>query len=29
MGSVDAFERKLDDAQHELGIPSDLFVPVK
>lgn len=29
VGSVDAFERKLDAAQRELGIPSDAFVPVK
>jgi AFG3 family protein len=29
IGSVDSFERKLDEAQRELGIPTDAFVPVK
>ena len=28
IGSVDAFERKLDDAQNELGIPSSERIPV-
>ncbi|KAF8167778.1 peptidase family M41-domain-containing protein [Crassisporium funariophilum] len=28
IGSVEAFERKLDDAQHELGIPSGERIPV-
>ncbi|EKM83580.1 hypothetical protein AGABI1DRAFT_50841 [Agaricus bisporus var. burnettii JB137-S8] len=28
IGSVDAFERKLDEAQHELGIPSHERIPV-
>ncbi|MEW5314752.1 MAG: hypothetical protein WDW38_006223 [Sanguina aurantia] len=29
IGSVDSFERKLDDAQHELGFASRDYVPVK
>lgn len=29
IGSVDSFERKLDDAQRELGVGSAAFVPVK
>lgn len=29
VGSVDAFERKLDEAQRELGMAPDAFVPVK
>jgi AFG3 family protein len=28
IGSVEAFERKLDEAQHELGIPSNERIPV-
>ncbi|KAI9269888.1 peptidase family M41-domain-containing protein [Sporodiniella umbellata] len=28
IGSVDSFERKLEQAQHELGIPSNEFIPV-
>jgi len=28
IGSVEAFERKMDDAQHELGIPSSERIPV-
>lgn len=29
IGSVDSFERKLDDAQKELGLTSTAYVPVK
>lgn len=29
IGSVDSFERKLDDAQKELGLTSTSYVPVK
>ncbi|GBF88226.1 ATP-dependent zinc metalloprotease FTSH mitochondrial-like protein [Raphidocelis subcapitata] len=29
IGSVDSFERKLDEAQRDLGIPADAFVSVK
>jgi hypothetical protein len=29
IGSVDSFERKLDDAQKELGLDSAAHVPVK
>ncbi len=29
IGSVDSFERRLDEAQRELGMTSDSFVPVK
>jgi hypothetical protein len=29
IGSVDSFERKLDDAQKELGLSSTSYVPVK
>eukprot|EP00197_Chlamydomonas_leiostraca_P001991 CAMPEP_0202857522 /NCGR_PEP_ID=MMETSP1391-20130828/427_1 /ASSEMBLY_ACC=CAM_ASM_000867 /TAXON_ID=1034604 /ORGANISM="Chlamydomonas leiostraca, Strain SAG 11-49" /LENGTH=796 /DNA_ID=CAMNT_0049536333 /DNA_START=393 /DNA_END=2784 /DNA_ORIENTATION=+ len=29
VGSVEAFERKLDEAQRELGLPADAHVPVK
>jgi AFG3 family protein len=29
IGSVDSFERKLDDAQKELGLDSTAHVPVK
>ena len=28
IGSIDSFERKMEEAQEDLGLPSDAFVPI-